>query len=833
MESITRLASSRERARVSIRFEGIRVPVTTDAFPLSSLLKSAFIPAQPPRVRYSLAVAATAVSLVLIVLLQWGTGLVLFTPALFAVLAVSWYAGFWPGFVTFLVVASIAPIFMRLPIGWDYAVTDYAASVAVAAPLALLSAILVHWGREAVVSLRRTEEVFEAFMGYLPGAAWMKDSWGRYTYANPETQRILKRSRAELYGKTDAQLFPPALADQLHAPDAIPLAKREVVEQVETFTQDDGEHDYLIVRFPVLDDAGTLELLGAVGIDITDRARAERQLAEHTAQLQLVIDQVPAFVAYVDRDRRFVTGNRPLANEWFALSPENLRGKPIRDIETADTYASTAVFVDRVLAGESVQFELLATPPAGGEPHWFDARFVPDFAADGSVRGFSALVLDITERKQAESERALIARLTDLLNRTLDTEETAQALISALVPGFVDGAAIYFQHDGRLRGVVRAGPDDLASRFTDFNLDPLAGRGIAEVLRSGLPEFYPQSPEDLPQPTRLDDRSSSPAPGPRRVSTMLVPLRVHEHVSAVLAVWTADSGRTCQQRDFELLKDVARRAERALEHSLLYEDSLRIAEELRVASNAKDEFLGTVSHELRTPITVVLGNASLLATRHRQMDDATISASLNDLLGQAERLHRVVENMLILTRLETAIVETEPLPISQSISRIIAEAQRQQPGRVIRLESDDWGLFAIAAESYVQQVMLNYLANAIRFSPSDAPIDVTVRQAGPAVEVRVLDSGIGLDDDDLKALFTPFYRSPRVPEDMRGMGIGLSVSKRLVEALGGQVWARRRDEGGAEFGFTLPLATDGDGASELAPITTDLDARGNGPEAAG
>jgi len=773
---------------------------------------------------YALAVAFALPSLVAVVLLQWGGGIVVLTPALFAVILVSWYAGLWPGLAAFAVVASAAPVLMRLPIGSAYSNTEYLVSIAVATPLAVLSAVLVHLGRQAMVSLRRSEDLFEAFMDNLPGAAWIKDVQGRYVYANRDALRVLNVPRERLYGRTDVQLFPPQLATRLHDPDTLPLARGAAITSVESFTQDGEPHELLVVRFPILDDADESVSLGAIGIDVTERVRAERLLADHTAQLQLVIDQVPAFVAYVDRDRRFVTANEPLARQWYGLPPADLRGHTVVDVETPETGGSTRRYADLALAGEPAQFEFQSALPAGGEPRWFEARFIPHFIEDGSVAGFSALTIDITERKQADAERALLARLSDLLNRTLDTEETAQALVSALVPGFVDGAAVYVQHDGKLRGVVRAGPDGLVGGFTDFDLDLRAGRGIAEVLRSGLPEYYPRSPEDLPQPVAVNGAAPAPTPAPRRVSTMLVPLRVHEHVSAVLAGWTAESGRTCQQRDFELLQDIAHRAERSLEHSLLYEESIRIAEELQVASNAKDEFLGTVSHELRTPITVVLGNASLLATRHRQMDDATISASLNDLLGQAERLHRVVENTLILTRLDTGIVETEPLPISQSIGRIIAEAQRQQPGRVIRLESGDWGLFAIAAESYVQQVMLNYLANAIRFSPSDEPIEVSVRQAAQTVEVRVLDSGIGLQDEDLEALFTPFYRSPRIPEDMRGMGIGLSVSKRLIEALGGHVWARRREAGGAEFGFTLPLATDGEGAAEqLTPLAAEAE----------
>ncbi|MFN8584342.1 MAG: PAS domain-containing protein [Dehalococcoidia bacterium] len=771
---------------------------------------------------YRFALVVSLLALLAVVLLQWGTGVIILTPALFAVLVVTWYAGLGPGLVSFLLVASAAPVFMALPIGWHYSGVQYAASIAVATPLAVLSAVLLHEGRNSMTVARRSEQRFEAFMGHLPGSAWMKDVHGRYVYANAESLRILKLSREQLYGKTDAQLFPAGLAGQLHDPDALPIAKRDVVAAVESFTHDDGDHDYLIVRFPILDEAGQPEFIGAVGIDITDRARAERQFAERTAQLQLVIDQVPAFVAYVDRDHRFVTANRPLA-QWYSLPASEMRGRRIEDLDPPETLQRTAPYIEQALGGEAVQFEIDAAPAPGVARRWFEARFTPDVAEDGSVAGFSSLILDITDRKEAESERGLLARLTDLLNRTLNTEETAQALVSALVPGFADGAAIYFAHADALRGVTRPDTERVASSFADYRVDQEARRGVAEVLRSGLPEFYRESPADLPEPTPVEESGPRERSARhRRASTMLVPLRVHDRVAAVLTAWTDESGRTCQQHDFELFQEVARRAERALEHSLLYEESLHIAEELRVANNAKDEFLGTVSHELRTPITVVLGNASLLATRHRQMDEPTLAASLNDLLGQAERLHRVVENMLILTRLETGTADTEPIAISQSISRIIAEAQRQQSGRVIRLESADWGLFAIAAESYVHQVMLNYLTNAMRFSPADRPIEVSVQQAGENIEVRVLDSGIGLAEEDLEALFTPFYRSSRVPEDMRGMGIGLSVTRRLIEALGGQVWARRREQGGAEFGFSLPSASDGEGALELSPIATDL-----------
>lgn len=117
-------------------------------------------------------------------------------------------------------------------------------------------------------------------------------------------------------------------------------------------------------------------------------------------------------------------------------------------------------------------------------------------------------------------------------------------------------------------------------------------------------------------------------------------------------------------------------------------------------------------------------------------------------------------------------------------------------------------------------MLLNYLNNAMRYSPPTEPVDIAVHLVDDHVRVTVLDRGVGIADEDIEGLFKPFYRSRRIPEETSGMGIGLSVSKRLVEALGGAVWAQPRDGGGAEFGFSLPAAPGREpGEDELTPVS--------------
>jgi signal transduction histidine kinase len=237
------------------------------------------------------------------------------------------------------------------------------------------------------------------------------------------------------------------------------------------------------------------------------------------------------------------------------------------------------------------------------------------------------------------------------------------------------------------------------------------------------------------------------------------------------------------------------------------EEALRSTAEALQASNAvKDEFLGLVSHELRTPVTTIYGNAQLLQER-AQLSDEQKSSMLADIADDSGRLLGIIENMLLLTRLEPgAEPQLEPQVLTHVLRKAIESFTRRRTGRRFSFTADRRQLIVDADRTYIELLMENLLNNADKYSPGSEPIDIVLQTTGKEAEVRVLDRGIGMDDADAARLFTPFYRTNAGKQFANGIGIGLAVCKRVVETQGGRIWARQREGGGSELGFALPLA---------------------------
>ena len=227
--------------------------------------------------------------------------------------------------------------------------------------------------------------------------------------------------------------------------------------------------------------------------------------------------------------------------------------------------------------------------------------------------------------------------------------------------------------------------------------------------------------------------------------------------------------------------------------------------ELEDSNSVKDEFLGLVSHELRTPVTTILGNARLLQDRRDQLAAEQRDSMLADIAAEAERLHEIIENLLSLTRLGTGTrPELEPTALDRVIQRSVEHVRRRYPDRPIAFSSRP-SVIVDADRTYLELLIENLVGNAAKYSPDGSPIDVLVEEADERSASSSSTVGSALTQPGAD-LFEPFYRGERARSTAGGVGIGLAVCRRIVHLLGGRIWARSRDEGGAEFGFALPIA---------------------------
>jgi signal transduction histidine kinase/DNA-binding response OmpR family regulator len=231
----------------------------------------------------------------------------------------------------------------------------------------------------------------------------------------------------------------------------------------------------------------------------------------------------------------------------------------------------------------------------------------------------------------------------------------------------------------------------------------------------------------------------------------------------------------------------------------------------REIAQMKNEFVSTVSHELRTPLTSIKGYVDLIIDG----DAGEINEIQREFLGivkeNADRLVALINDMLDISRIESGRVhlKIEPLSIADSLSGTVDSfrAVLEQSGRTVKTRVPA-SLPRVAADrDRVGQVLMNFVSNALKYSPDGGNVVISARRAGDFVNVSVQDHGMGISREDRKHLFTKFYRVDNaLTREIGGTGLGLSICKSVIELLGGRVWVRSKLGEGSTFSFSLPIA---------------------------
>jgi two-component system, OmpR family, sensor histidine kinase KdpD len=229
-----------------------------------------------------------------------------------------------------------------------------------------------------------------------------------------------------------------------------------------------------------------------------------------------------------------------------------------------------------------------------------------------------------------------------------------------------------------------------------------------------------------------------------------------------------------------------------------------------------------LSHELRAPLTTIKGSSRTLLRHGAALDPATSRQLLQDIDQEADRLHRLVDNLLELARAGTGkgALRTEPTAVEVLLRRVVADATPRAGDRRLRVRAEANLPHPAIDPVRIEQVIRNLVDNAVKFSPATGTIDLSAARQEDAIVVTIRDEGPGVPPEYRDRVFERFFRVEREGSTVAGAGLGLAICKRFVELHGGWIELESRAGQGATFRFALPLGESGragDGVGEASP----------------
>lgn len=445
-----------------------------------------------------------------------------------------------------------------------------------------------------------------------------------------------------------------------------------------------------------------------------------------------------------------------------------------------------------------------------------------DVAGDANgqpVRLFGT-VLDITERKRAEAERmqllaeqaaraqaeaaqqrfAFLAEASTRLASSLDYEVTLRNVAELVVPTLADACTVdILLEDGDVRRVaetrIEAAPESELERYWSASAEP---HPLATALRTGQSALY----ADLTELQRLLDADSLNALGSLGIrSVMEAPLVARDRVLGAITCFAFEHRAAYTHSERALAEELAVRCALAIDNARLHAEAQR-------ATRLRDEFLSVAAHELKTPMTTLRGYTQVLRRTlggGQAPSASLLQRSVHAIDEQSAKLVKLTEQLLDVSRLESGKLRLSLslVDLVELVRVIVASVQETTDRHAIGVIAPETCVVEVDSMR-LEQVVANLVGNAVKYSPNGGPVEVTLREPDPSrIELSVRDWGLGIPPERRQNLFDRFYQA-HGEGHFGGLGLGLFVSRQIVELHGGTIDADFPESGGSRFVVVLP-----------------------------
>jgi signal transduction histidine kinase/CheY-like chemotaxis protein len=432
------------------------------------------------------------------------------------------------------------------------------------------------------------------------------------------------------------------------------------------------------------------------------------------------------------------------------------------------------------------------------------------FAAQGSIAIRNANLMQELGQRTQELARSIdqlqgLSEVSEAVSSSLDLHEVLATIVKHAVElsGTEGGSIFEFDDESQEFRIFTAygTSEELldALRATKVGLhDTLVGRAASSGTSLAVPDIGV-----APNDAHLEQLALN-----GWQSVLAVPLQREGRILGALVVRRRTTGEFSAQIT-ELLETFASQSALAIQNARLYQELARKTRELEIAGRHKSEFLASMSHELRTPLTAVIGFSEVLLDRLFGELSERQERYIEDIRRSGRHLLELLNDILDLSKVEAGKMELELVDTSVSAALehgvAMVRERASQRGLSLNVEVDPDVVDLVADPLRLKQVVLNLLSNAVKFTPAGGRVEVRARRVADEIHVTVEDTGIGISAEDQQRIFESFEQGRAgVSGSAEGTGLGLTLSKRIVELHGGRLWVESRLGEGSAFTFSLP-----------------------------
>lgn len=502
---------------------------------------------------------------------------------------------------------------------------------------------------------------------------------------------------------------------------------------------------------PIKDKTGTIVGIAKIATDISDQKELERKIAT----LAAIVDSSDDAIISKTLNGIITSWNRS-ATKMFGYKEEEAIGRHISLIIPPDCLVEEELIIENIIKGEKIDhFETVRIAKDGTEK-FISLTVSPVKNRNGDVIGASKVARDITYKDQHEEKKAILAAIVN---------SSDDAIISKTLQGIITSW------------------NNAAFKMFGYTEEEAIGKHISLIIPKDRMDEETKIIESLRKGEKVDHFETI------RVAKDGTPSDISLTISPIKDRRGKVIGASKIARDITLRKEAEKQRN-------LY------TKRLQEVNKYKDEFMIMASHELKTPLTVIMANLQVL---HEMMENDPNTFFVERVLKQVDKLAELISNLLNVSKMEAGQLQLKStlFDLNELLEEQVINLQQTAKNHHIIYSKNQKRLMVNADREKIEQVVINLINNAIKYSRKPGKIKVNAVKNKDVIKVEVEDDGIGIPEKDLENIFLRFFRVSGSASTFSGSGVGLYISSEIIKNHGGKIWAESKLGKGSIFHFSL------------------------------